>query len=452
MKNKIALFALFLFLSGQMAFAQKTLPQGVQPYAENWTYTLVNAMHRAGFDMPTMKATPQPANIIQQRNALQLDSTKTFNAYNSPTGDSTPVFKTRYLYPSADSKMEISYQYDNGVWKPINRALYVNDDQQRIVEVLGESYNEESQSFFFDSRLDVFPHGNSDILVDSFFTYAYDTVSQNWLLLLANRNTFDAQDKQQENLTTLFYLGEPIVFKEKFFYDAHGDNHLIEETGSFGGEEVSTGKTEMTYVDHQLIEAVVYASDGFSFFPQERSNYAYNLNGSMRKEMSFEWNAANNNFQLVQTIDFFYDNQNRLAGKETVKIQPNAWDEKERVSYAYVEGTDLYLEYVHNWNDDLFDWILDSKKYFYYDGSTAVDPTPATVKALSISPNPGTGVFRLNLASEAVVHVFDATGKMMQSTVLQPGQDLNITALMPGMYTLMARQGTAVFNGKIVKL
>lgn len=451
MKNNITLIAFLLFLSGQMAIAQKTLSPEVLPYTKTWPTSLIPSLQRAGFELPGMKPTPQNARVIRARNAMRLDSTKTFNAYNTATGDSTPVFKTRFLYPFSDSKLESNFQFEDGIWKRISRSLYVTDDQERVVEILAEVYDEEQQEFYFDSRLEVHPRGNSNELVDSFFTYAYDTIVQDWTLLLANHNTFDAQDKLQESATTLFYLGDPIIFKEIYSYDANGDNHLIEETGTFDGMELPTGKTEMSYYEHKVIEAVSFATDGVSFFPQHRLNTAYHLSGKVRKQMSFDWDVAINNFRLYETVDYYYDNQERVSGLETTKIAPNQWDVKDRVSFAYVEGTDLYLETVHNWDHDAFEWILDSRKYHYYDGSTSVDPTPNTVQPLSVSPNPGTGVFRLNLTAEANVKVFDSTGKMLTSSVLQPGHDLDITMLPPGLYTLTALQGTSIFNGKIVK-
>lgn len=207
----------------------------------------------------------------------------------------------------------------------------------------------------------------------------------------------------------------------------------------------------MNYVDHQVIESTLYVTDGVAFYPEKRNNYAYTLFGAIRKEMNFVYDVAIENFRLRHTTDFFYDAQQRLAGKENTEIQPNAWDVKERISYAYKQDEDLYMEFVHFWDDDQFDWILDSKKYYYYQGSTAVDPTPGVAGALAVSPNPGTGVFRLNLDNEAQVKVFDTTGKMLQSSILQAGQQLDISTLPPGVYAIVAQEPHRVLNGKIVK-
>lgn len=450
MKNKSLSIALFLFLISHLAFAQKTLSPGVQAHIDHAPASLIRMLHRAGFEWASDRA-GQMAGSTQQRDMLRLDSTKTFYAYNPATGDSTPLSRTHYLYPSANSKTEISFQFDNGYWTPLNRVTYVSDDQQRQTEVLAEVFDTIQQQYYLESRLEIFPHGDSPERIDSVFTYAYDTTAQTWLLLLASRNAFDAQDRLQASVTMIDYFGSPVVFKDLYSYDENGDNFLIESSGIFDGEEVPTGKTEMNYVDHQVIESTLYVTDGVAFYPEKRNNYAYTLFGAIRKEMNFVYDVAIENFRLRHTTDFFYDAQQRLAGKENTEIQPNAWDVKERISYAYKQDEDLYMEFVHFWDDDQFDWILDSKKYYYYQGSTAVDPTPGVAGALAVSPNPGTGVFRLNLDNEAQVKVFDTTGKMLQSSILQAGQQLDISTLPPGVYAIVAQEPHRVLNGKIVK-
>ncbi|MCC6280217.1 MAG: T9SS type A sorting domain-containing protein [Saprospiraceae bacterium] len=449
MKNKTILFALFLMLGSASAFAQKTLSPSVQSYTVNWPYTLVKAMHRAGFDMPTMPAPVQHSGI-QQRSALQLDSTKTFFGYDG-AGDSTPVFRTDYKYPFADTKIEINYQFNNGVWEKLNRSTVISDDQQRLTEVLAEVFDPETQSYMPDSRLEIFPHGDSPELIDSFITHLWDSTVMDWHIIMASRNSFDAQDRLLENTTSIDYFGDPVIFRELYSYDANGDNHLIEEFGILGEEEFPTGRTELSYYDHMPIEVTVSVSDGVNFYPQTRSNYAYTLFGAIRKQMYFDWNVATEFFKLNKTVDYFYDNQQRLAGKETTVINQNAYDEKEYIVYAYVDDENLHLEWTLIWNDDLFDWVLDSKKFYYYSGSTSVDPDPVFAQSVQVWPNPFTGTVQLNLNAVADVKVFDAGGKLLQSQLLQPGQFLNLSALPAGVYTLAAQQGADVCHKKIVK-
>lgn len=450
MKAKTILFALLTMLGSQLAFSQRSLPAAVRPYAENWTYTLVNAMHRAGFEMPTVSDRLHKTAALQQRNALQLDSTKTFSEYNSETGDSTPTFRTNYLYPFSDSKVEINYYYSDGAWLPMSRTMYVSDNQQRLIEVVAAIWDPEIQDYKFDSHLEIYPHGDSPELVDSVFASMWNAETDDWHVIFAIRNTFEA-DRLLESTTTLDYLSSPVIFKEKYAYDANGDNVLIEESGILDGEEMPTSKTDLVYVDHRPIEVTTYDTDGINFYPNSRRNTSYMLFGAVRKEMDFIWDVEEENFKLYQTVEYFYDNEQRLAGKETVRIQPNAWDEKERIAYSYVQDEDLYLEWTFNWNDDLFDWVLSTKKFYYYSGSTGVDPGPKNGLALRAWPNPSSGTIQLNLQQTGTVQIFDQTGRMVQSREMQPGQSLDISALPVGAYTFLAQQGADTVQGKIMK-
>ena len=452
MKNNALLFALFLILGGPAAFAQKTLPASVRPYAENWTYTLVKSLHRVGYDMPTMPALPRPTGAQARNNPLQLDSTKTFYAYglNAP-GDSTPLSRTIYKYPFEDTKIEVNYQFENGDWLKLNRNTLISDQQQRLVEVFAEAYDPETESLKPDSRLELFPHGDSPELVDSIFTYQWNPDILDWAPVFAIRNVYDGQNRLLESLSTVDYFGDPLIFRDVHYYDANGDNHLIESYAILGNDEFLGERTDLVYVDHRPIEVLVSVADSAGFSPQSRTNYAYTLFGAVRKQMNFEWDAEKENFRLNQTIDYFYDAQQRLAGKETAFLPLNAWEERERVSYSYIQDENLYLEWVHIWNEDLFDWVLDSKKYYYYNGLVSVDPTPRPALALTASPNPTTGLVQFSFDNEAEVRVFDPAGQLVQSRRMQPGQALDLTALPAGVYAVTALEGRDFYSGRVVK-
>ena len=452
MKNSAFFIALFFTLALQTAFAQKTLPPSLRPYAENWTYTLVKSLHRAGYDMPAMPAAPGFDKGVSSRNTLQLDSTKTFYAYglNFP-GDSSPLFRTVYKYPSADTKIEVNYQHENSGWLTLNRSTLISDSQERLVEVLAEAFDPVSQSFKPDSRLEVFPRGDSPELVDSVFTYGWDSTIMDWAPLFSIRNVFDDQDRLLESNSQVDYFGDPLIFRDVYYYNDNGDNHLIESYAVLGDDEFLGERTDLVYVDHRPIEVLVSVADSIGFMQESRTNYAYTLFGAVRKQMDFEWDAEKGNFRLSKTIDYTYDFAQRLAGKETAIMPLNAWEERTRISYSYIDDENLYLEWHHNWDHDLFDWILDSKKFYYYNGLVSVDPTPGPALALQVSPNPTAGTVQFSFDHEATVRVFDLAGQLVHSRLMQPGQPLDMSELPAGIYAVTARQGTDFYSGKIVK-
>lgn len=81
---------------------------------------LWESLHRAGFDLPA--TTPADNKPAANRNALQLDSTRTFNAYGlNGSGDSTPVLRSTYQYPQPGVKVEFNAQYENNQWQMLDR-------------------------------------------------------------------------------------------------------------------------------------------------------------------------------------------------------------------------------------------------------------------------------------------------------------------------------------------
>lgn len=445
---RISIFLIWA-LSSNMTFAQRTLAPGLQPYAANLTYTVVKALHRAGFDMPSMVA--PAAKGAAPRSVLQLDSTKTFYGYNlNAPGDSTPLFRTIYKYPFDDTKIEVDYMFENNAWLPQAQTTLVSDGQQRLVEVLAEVYDPVTQKYNPDSRLEIFPHGDSPEHIDSFLTYLWDSTIMDWHIILSVRNAFDAQDHLLESVSSFDYFGDPLIFREVYSYDANGDNHLIEEFAILGNDEFPSSRTDLVYLDHRPIEVTLSVFDSLGLSPQNRDNYSYTLFGALRKNLKFEWNAANGTWYLYQTIEYNYDNAQRLVGKETAYLPSGAPEEREFVYYVYIDGENLSLEWFYLWDEDQFDWVLDSKKHYYYKGVTSVRPDPVT-RALAMWPNPTSGLVQFALDDDAAVQVFDAAGHLVQSRLVQSGQTMDITMLPAGIYSVTARQEANFYTGKIVK-
>lgn len=446
MKNYFFLPVLFLLAVSQ-SFAQKTLAPSLKPYADNWSHNVKRMLNHAGFDLQAAAV-----NKISSRGDLQLDSTKTFYAYNLPApGDSTPLFRTIYQYPTAIEAIETNYQFEGNVWQPINRTTITRDAQQRIVLVTGEGYDWDSQSFVPDSRLESYPHGNSQDLLDSFFVYAWNTDLEDWELLLSTQNVFDDNDRLMEQYSIFDLSGTVLEFKDVYLYNDNGDNHIIETYALFDGFEFNTGRTEIQYFDHQPIEVTVFVTDGLEFFPQSRRNYAYTLFGAVRLELGFEWNVEKEDWRMIERTEYGYDNQQRVASKETTFINQDAPNERELQTFGYVQDDYLLVEYLLFWDDNLFDWMLDSKKFYYYAGLVSVRPTPRPALALQIAPNPTTDAVRLNLQEETTVQVFNTAGNLVQSRLIQPGQSLNLVELPAGIYQVTAQQGADFYSGKIVK-
>ncbi|MBK8966746.1 MAG: T9SS type A sorting domain-containing protein [Lewinellaceae bacterium] len=442
-------FICFLGMALAPVFSQKNLSPSVKPYAENWTYTLVKSLNRAGFDMPAM---PAPATGFSGNAPLQLDSTKTFFNYTGGwPGDSTPIFRTTCRYPQPGLKIETEFIYENGSWLPLNRASYYTDDQQRLLDILAEVYDPEKQDFRLDSWLQIFPHGNSDELLDSVFTYAWDTVGLDWARLFSIANEFDHQDQLTATTSEIYLQGETLTFLDTYAYDDNGDNHLIESFAVVDGFAYPDSRTEISYVEHRPIEQLKSVFNGLDFQPESRLNTAYMTFGKVRRTMLFEHDPDTTVWHLKETVDYKYDFAQRLSSRETIRDGYQS-DSSELVLYGYIDDENLAIEMLLYWNEDQFDWKLSTKKYYYYQGLVPVRPTPRPALPLQVFPNPAIDQVRFQLDSEAGIQLFNPGGQLVRTQRLQAGTaTLDLALLPPGLYTLTAQTDGAFYTGKIVK-
>jgi hypothetical protein len=297
----------------------------------------------------------------------------------------------------------------------------------------------------------MFPHGDTPDLLDSFNTYIWDAGVGEWFLAFKGTTTYDAQDRITETNNYLYFLGGEQLFRENYTYDANGNNILIEEVAVFDGTEYPSGLTQNTFANNQLTEIVVSVHDGIDWVLQNRATFTYTYFGAVETEFSYEWNFDSLNWEQIEAVVYEYDDQQRIDARAKSFLHNDAPNEYELIHYAYVEGDDLALETIYLRNENEPEWTLDSKTYYYYNGTTAVTPLPTKALAMDVYPNPTTGRIRIGFDAEADVRVFNASGKLLQTAILQPGQELDLTALPAGMYYLTARKESDYYAGKVFK-
>ncbi len=445
----ILLLALMAGILPVFTHAQRVLAPSIQQQGIALPEKTAQLFNKAGFDLQN-----HPKNQLEQPrfNELQLDSTKTFVGYDwSQPGDSTPFSRTVYQYPSSNEEIQIVYQWENEVWLPLNRSTIVRDAQQRITLVSSEAYAPDTHSYVPDSRIESFPHGASMVLLDSFAVYQWNPDVMDWVVQIATINSFNEENKLLESYSVLNFLGEPVIFVDTFLYDANGDNYLIESSGIFEGFEVATGKTENTFLNHLLIAEIDYISDGVNFFPQTRTTFLYAPFGQLARHSSFDWDVAIENWVLDETIDYNYDDAQRLSEEFKTFYEAGTPGNAERISYEYAEGSNLALETILLFDPLSETWSLDRKTHYYYNLPTSIPNEPQLSLPLPLAPNPTSGLVRIGLDEVVGIQLFDQVGKLVTTQTIQPGQMLDISMLPAGIYMITARSEHDFFNGRIVK-
>jgi hypothetical protein len=443
----ILLAALVTGIVPGFAQAQHRIAPSVTQHSHTFPQEAIHLMEKAGFDDELILQSAQPRST-----ALQLDSNITYGfSLNSP-GDSTPLLKTAYTYPDADTKLEINYQSELDEWTTLNRILTRYDEQDRIIEVIAETYDPITSSFVNDSKIETYYHEPTGTLLDSFAVSQWSPDLMDWVVQLSTWNVFDSEDRIIESNSSIGFLGEPIVFKDKYFYDDNGDNHLIESSAITEGEEIITGLTENTFTNHLLTASVVYTTDGINFFRESRETFLYAPFGFLARHTIMEWNVEIENWQIAQTIDYQYDDEQRLSEKFITYYEEGVPADAERPTYEYVEGNNLALETLYLYDAASETWSIDSKKYYFYNEITAIPNEPVQLLDLSLAPNPTTGMVKIGIAEISNVQLFDASGQMIASQILHPGQMMDLAFLPAGIYQLVAQNSTGIYSGRIVRL
>jgi hypothetical protein len=445
MKHLLLLFVLVVFSASTTA-AQAARTAKLQECYQQLPSSVSKTMQQASLDPIAAKP---PMTI--ENNLLQLDSTKTFYAYD-PTGtlDSFPLYRTSYDYLTPNVRHELEDWHDGLEWNHLNRTAYRYDDLGRLVEVVAEAFDPEANSFQPDSRLRVFPRGNSMELVDSFSVYGWAPELNDWHPFVINFNIFEPGDRLVESITIFDLFGLPVLFKDVLYYDTNGDNHYTETLIVEEGEEFLIGATETEYLNHRPIQIVEYSYTGFEFEPIGRQDIGYTSFGALEQQRNYAWDMEAEAWLLTDRTLYEYDEQERLSA-----MTDGTYDEAglffERTEYEYLTEENLALETTLSRFQDQEEWLLDTRKYYYYNNLTATPQVPVSPQQLRLAPNPTAEWAQLLLADEAQVQVFDATGQLKRQVRVRPGQALDLSGLPAGMYFIAAQSASALYNGKIVK-
>lgn len=434
-------------MAASQIFAQKTLSPSAQRSMEQWPLQVQNLMHKAGFNPETQS---QSIAAASRSNPLQLDSTKLFHYSQNNATDSTALSRSIFQYPQTGVVVETQFQFGADNWIPIGRIETKFDAQERITGMIASEYDDATQTFQPGSKLELFPRGNAQTLVDSVKGYFWEEDIQDWAFAFQLSNTFNAQDRLLTAQTRYVADGQITLLIDNYSYNAGGDNHLTESFLINNGFPLPTGKEEMMYFNHLLIQTISFAPNGLgALAPTDRVTYLYSPSKLILQQNNYTWVPGVNDWNPTLNLFFEYDNAERLTVKTTEFVQGQ---QKERTTYEYIDAEDLSLESIYRWDAIQSAYFLQNRTYYYYaEQSSAVLPAPGTVQTMQLSPNPTLGEVRFPLDATAEIRVFDTAGKMLQTQRVQAGESLNLSALPAGIYQITAQTNGYFFTGKLIK-
>lgn len=436
------------------ASAQKQLPASLEPYAVNWGYSVKQMFQAAGYDVPGPKASfDLVQNFDTRSNEPRLDSTVTYNGYDFTHQDSLPLFRNVYTYPQDGMQVNTEYFYDFDHWTPLSRTAMVFDELDRMVDAFSQVYDDATGEFIPDSRIEFYPHANSQTEADSFFVSGWSVELKDWYRLFSVWNTFDGSGRVRESLSSTTLFEFPIVFLDRYHYNNDGDLTGIESFNIDQEEEYPASRESFWYVDHLLQSSTIETSDGFNgWIAESKKEYTYT---SFRKEelvKSFIINLQTNDWELNQVIGYVYDSSERIIQREeTTATEEGGWDRLLK-TFDYFQDESFASEGNWYYDNQLDDWVLQDKKYYYYNGTTAYEPVdPITIEDLTMWPNPTSGNVHIGLEGSVSLQIFGPVGQLVRQHEFNTGdRKLDLSSLPSGAYYVKAKSEEGHYAGTLI--
>ncbi len=435
-------------------FGQKQLPASLQSYAVNWGYSVKQMFQAAGYDVPGPKASFDLVPTFETRsNELRLDSTITYYGYDVSHQDSMPLMRNVYTYPQDGMQVNTEYFYDFDHWTPLSRTVMIFDELDRMVDAFSQVYDDAIGDFIPDSRIEFYPHENSLTEADSFFVSGWSVELKDWYRLFSVWNTFDGAGRVRESLSSTSLFEFPIVFLDRYYYNNDGDLTGIESFNIDQEEEYPASRESFWYVDHLLQSSTIETSDGFNgWIAESKKEYTYT---PFRKEelvKSFIINLQTNDWELDQVFGYVYDSSERIIQREETSATENgAWDRLLK-TFNYLQDENLASEGNWTYDNQIDNWVLQDKKYYYYNGTTAYEPVdPINISELAMWPNPASSNIQLGLEGNVSLQLFDPAGHLVRQYEVNTGaMKLDISALPSGAYYVKAKSEDGHYAGTLI--
>jgi len=448
--KKLLFTSLFAVLMMGLSFAQRPSIQSIERKLPTPLANLFKKTQR-------MVAGPGTASNLRSE-PLRLDSSVLFIGYDLAPQDSTPVLRTLYQYPKPNVKVEYEEQYAEGQWKRLSRFTETRDQMGRVIELSGDDYDAASKQYTTNSRLLLYPRGNSFVLLDSVLVYSWNPDLERMEKSLLQTNLYDAQNRLIRVITEIQILGFNVNTHEIYSYNAAGENTLIEDFKASNGILSPQSRTAMGYANGKLKELTLSLYWQGNFVPSDREVFTY-FDGGYRQEL-FLWDESKASWFKTQNLEYRSDTWGRITSLERqAKGFGGEPDSRQLEKYKFIaagnsaNAEDLALEESFLWDPTQNKFVLHSRKHYYYRGvSTDLPDLEVDTKTLQIVPNPSAEKIYLSLEEDAQVWLYNAMGQIMLSKQVLSGQALDVYTLPKGVYYLVAQQKQALYSGKLVKL
>ena len=428
-------------------FAQQQMPKEAHYYVTELSATSQHLLAIAGL-LDT--ASDENGQLEYRATDLRLDSTETFHLY-SPL-DSVPQAMSWYMYPQDNATVNIDFGWDVDHWFISNRTTTLTDELGRIVDVISQRWDAAAQTYIPESRLEVFPHDDSHVLIDSFFVSTWDSTGT-WSREFSTWNEYDNNDRLLESASEFVFFGETLSLLDRYHYIS---NHLdkVETFQVFEGEEMLGSVTFYLYQNDVLWVTMTNVAAGIGeLVPESREEYTYNAAGLLELQNHYLYDFEKQDWKFYGSDSYIYDEQGREYLHEVVSIDEVGIITRQLTTSDYIQDEHLAMLTNAVYDNNIEDWAILDRTFYHYSEVVAVDPEiPADAESLIMYPNPSMGSVNIDLDDAATVYVYSFNGQLVTTTTVDGrNHTLDLDMLPAGVYQVRAATETAHYAGKLVK-
>lgn len=402
MKNAIILTLLTLL--GQALYSQT-------PASSN--YILIGQTSESAFGGP-FELSDSTVFGYDQQGRIATDTGFTWN------GSSWDLdFRSQYQYDGNTNRLlEVRMLYfDGGSWDNYERTVYTYDANNHLTSILEQYHN--GMGWENDERNTyTIVNGQTSVEVNEYWNGA------NWEQNNRMEYTYNAQGRISSYISASWNGSQwENSFKESLTYNAQG----LKDT------------------------SLSFFWNGSSFDTAGRNIYTYNAAG-IESQMISQYPGIMGTWTTLSTSTTTFNGNNQPLKKVTLNIFNGITEYVDSTAYDYDAQNNLYQESIFYANNGILEPAERYRYYYKATGAVGVDQVN-TPLAWNIYPNPTAETLQVTLATgEATISILNMNGQQLLQQTAQAGNNqLDLTALQPGMYIVTLTQGTTRTTATFIK-
>jgi hypothetical protein len=375
------------------------------------------------------------------------------NDYDTATQSWMPYEHDTLIYVNNILVEEAWYFYNpvNNTW--IKGLYYKYNSSGALIEYYYLSWYEETYVIEGGYK-DIYTLNLQNLPVET-INQSFDTLTDTWFTTMKNELSYE---NDTILLNEVLYLWNSIddlwtVYQQSIY--TYTDNLktgiLTQEWTS--GIWVDDSRISFEYNSNNLITKELYQNwNGVAWVNYTQTLYSYDSSNLLTERLY--QNYLNNNWANSRLYGYTFDGQ----GNNTVRLY-KYWSYSTGLltnnSYQYFytyNSNNVNTETIYQkWNTTDLDWMNYYKTLHYYSLHPYIAVEEVDAGSITVYPNPALNKLFVNgLTGTPVFSICDMTGKLIFSGRIT-GNQIDISNLTTGMYTLKAKTSRGIILKKFVK-